>query len=272
MGDDLDGGFDFDLNKSAPLSADIIDDSSVSSSEDIINDDGMTNADLVVGENDADLASPRAEKRKIPDAATPPSSKKKNKKNKKPPKAPTSNASLLHSASSSIATQPHPSQLAFLTASLLSSHPSAAPYPPGLLLRTPLHDTRPDRTYVDLLTSTVLGPRAGGKKRLKRWSSSSPLFLVLCLSARRATSVLKDLTPLRCPVNKLWSKNMKEAEQAAAVRRGCRAAVGTPNRVLGLVRSGGLSLAMTELVVVDCEVDGKGFNVVSLKDTAGDLG
>lgn len=48
-------------------------------------------------------------------------------------------------------------------------------------------------------------------------------------------------------------------------------AVGTPNRLLQLAEDGALSFSKTELIVVDCHADQKGFNVVTLRDTQTDL-
>ena len=44
-----------------------------------------------------------------------------------------------------------------------------------------------------------------------------------------------------------------------------------PHRCLALFRNGVLVLDRTELVLVDCSEDGKGFTVCTMNDTAPDL-
>ena len=133
-------------------------------------------------------------------------------------------------------------------------------------------------------------------KRLKKWKhTGSPMVLIVCISARRAVQVLKQLSPLNVRAAKLFAKHMDLDEQIAMLRTNSFGiAVGTPNRLLKLAESGGnggdgsgsdsddtdddsvstggaLSLDSTELLVIDNHEDSKAFTVCTMNDTAPDL-
>ena len=132
-------------------------------------------------------------------------------------------------------------------------------------------------------------------KRLKNWKHNhSPMILIISLSARRCVELQKQLSYLKLPVAKLFAKHMKVEEQVELLKGGkigdkggkgkkttkCYGiGVGTPGRLLALLRhghdgavnSGALRLNHTELVIIDCNEDSKGFTVCTLKDTAKEL-
>jgi hypothetical protein len=112
-------------------------------------------------------------------------------------------------------------------------------------------------------------------KKLKKWKTvRSPSIVVICVSARRAVSVLKELSPLKARAAKLFPKNgdMKsQLEQLSSAPFGV--AVGTPHRLHVLCEQGskGLSFEYTQLIVVDCHMTNKDFTVCTLPDTAPDF-
>ena len=148
-------------------------------------------------------------------------------------------------------------------------------------------------------------------KRLKNWKHpNSPMVIIVTLSARRSVELMKELSSLKLPVAKLFAKHMSVEDQvkllqgvggksgsnqggAAAAAGGggkkkgrgkCYSlAVGTPGRLLKLLRHGrddhddggnnlgALRLNHTELVILDCHEDSKGWNVCTLKDTSKEL-
>ena len=142
-------------------------------------------------------------------------------------------------------------------------------------------------------------------KRLKNWKHShSPMVLVITISARRAVELMKQLSSeIKLPICKLFAKHMKVEEQAELLCNGVGGsknnnqssssggggnnkkkakyyslAVGTPNRLLKLLQhtegeGGGPALRLnhTELIIIDCHTDSKGWNVCTLKDTSSDL-
>ncbi|KAL3797819.1 hypothetical protein HJC23_006857 [Cyclotella cryptica] len=136
-------------------------------------------------------------------------------------------------------------------------------------------------------------------KRLKNWKHShSPMILIITLSARRCVDLQKQLTFLKLPVAKLFAKHMSVESQVAMLTGGSSGknggkrgkeqkgsgkcygiGVGTPGRLLTLLRHGSdganklgaLRLNHTELIIIDCHEDSKGFTVCTLKDTAKEL-
>lgn len=150
------------------------------------------------------------------------------------------------------------------------------------------------------IVSFLRGGALPSMKRLKNWNiSKSPMVLIICSSTNRAVSLLKDLSPMKARVAKLFSKHMNVLQQVEMMETNSYGiAVGTPNRLLKLfemrcedeigqsarhesnagkdanstkVGSQGLDLDYTELVVVDCHVDRKKYTVCTLNDTAPDL-
>lgn len=129
------------------------------------------------------------------------------------------------------------------------------------------------RTYERSLVTFLKNGAVPSLKRLKRWRhTQSPMVIVLCLSARRAVALLKDLSSLNVRVAKLFAKHMDVKDQVAMLEQNKYGiGVGTPNRCLKLVEEGALSLERTERVLVDCHEDGKRFTVCTMNDTAPDL-
>ena len=108
--------------------------------------------------------------------------------------------------------------------------------------------------------------------------------LIVCISARRAVSLLKELAPLRVRTAKLFPKNGTIEEQRQQLMASISLAVGTPHRLGQLlapdpaVDAGDgssrrrdqslLSLEHTRLVVLDCHLSHKQYTVCTLPDTA----
>ena len=116
------------------------------------------------------------------------------------------------------------------------------------------------------------------------------MVIIVCISARRAVQILKQLSPLNVRAAKLFAKHMDLDEQITMLRTNSFGiAVGTPNRLLKLIESGdtissdsddsdgpaaasgALSLDGTELLVIDNHEDSKAFTVCTMNDTAPDL-
>jgi protein CMS1 len=107
------------------------------------------------------------------------------------------------------------------------------------------------------------------RKKLKAWNQKeSPMVLIVCLSARRAVQVLKELVPLRIRAAKLFAKHMTIEEQTKQMESGSFGfAVGTPHRIVTLAEKGILSLEKTQFVVLDTFLNTKNFSVYTLPDT-----
>jgi hypothetical protein len=117
-------------------------------------------------------------------------------------------------------------------------------------------------------------------KKLKKWTHcNSPMVLIICSSAKRAVSLLKDISSLNIRAAKLFSKHMKVKDQVEMLSQNSYSiGVGTPNRYLKLfetTRGNGkdraLSLEHTQLIIIDSYEDSKGFTVCTLNDTAPDF-
>lgn len=109
-------------------------------------------------------------------------------------------------------------------------------------------------------------------KRMKKWKNTkSPCVVVLCISARRAVAILKELSGMKVRIAKLFAKHMDIEQQRDQLRTSpFGLAVGTPNRLRALCESGDLSFAHTQLVVMDVAISHKAFTVCTLPDTAPD--
>jgi hypothetical protein len=108
------------------------------------------------------------------------------------------------------------------------------------------------------------------KKKLKKYNKKgSSCIIVISMSARRAVSVLKELSPFNVRVAKLFPKQGSIGEQASNLQSECMPiAVCTPHRLLALLKEGSMSLSDTQLVVFDTFQDSKKFSVDTLPDTA----
>lgn len=114
-------------------------------------------------------------------------------------------------------------------------------------------------------------------KKLKKWKPiGSPMVIVLCISARRAVAVLKELSALKVRAAKLFAKHMSVDQQKEMLTdQAFGIAVGTPNRIQVLCHDEGkgkatLYLGKTTHVIIDCHVNQKGYTVCTLPDTAPD--
>lgn len=142
-----------------------------------------------------------------------------------------------------------------------------------LLKLNPTHfSTSPESTPEARLRSAI------SIKKMKKWKVvKSPMVLIVCVSARRAVAVLKDLASLKIRAAKLFAKHMSITQQRELLtQQPYGLAVGTPHRLLALCNNeqgeaaAALNLKSTQLVVLDSETNPKGFTVCTLPDTAGD--
>lgn len=107
-------------------------------------------------------------------------------------------------------------------------------------------------------------------KQLKTWKhKKSPMVLVVCISARRAVEILKDIKPFKVRAAKLFAKHMQVSQQEEMLNQSpFPMAVGTPHRLQVLCEQKALSLEHTKLIVLDAHKDAKNFTVCTLPDTA----
>jgi len=126
--------------------------------------------------------------------------------------------------------------------------------------------TSPESTLEARLRSAI------SLKKMKKWKViKSPMVLIVCVSARRAVAVLKELASLNIRAAKLFAKHMNVNQQRDLLsQQAYGLAVGTPHRLLALCNDDSLNLKNTQLVVLDSETNPKGFTVCTLPDTAGD--
>lgn len=123
-----------------------------------------------------------------------------------------------------------------------------------------------DKKMSDFLKNSV------SSNKLKKWNKvGSVMILIACISAKRAVSVLKNISPLKVRAAKLFSKHITISDQKEMLKKSFSVAVGTPNRLLKLFKEGALTLDGTELFVIDCWQDSKRFTVCTLNDTGPDL-
>lgn len=152
-----------------------------------------------------------------------------------------------------------------------------------------LVDEKTKRFQHSNLGAFIKGPLSSGK-RLKNWKHpKSPMVLIVTLSARRSVDLMKQLSSLKLPIAKLFAKHKQVEQQAEMLSDGVSnsgnkkrlysIAVGTPGRLLKLLQhessgerdTGALRLNHTELVVIDTQLDSKGYNVCTLNDTSRDM-
>ena len=107
------------------------------------------------------------------------------------------------------------------------------------------------------------------KKKLKKYNQKlSPLVVIVCLSARRAVQVLKELAPFNTRAAKLFAKHITIEEQKKQMESSSFGfAVGTPHRILTLARQSGVSFEHTQFVVLDTFLNAKNYSVYTLPDT-----
>jgi protein CMS1 len=135
--------------------------------------------------------------------------------------------------------------------------------------------------YDPSLAKFLKGGVISSAKRLKKWRHNKcPMVLVICASAKRAVSLLKEISTLNVRAAKLFAKHMTIADQTAMLENNKYSiAVGTPNRLLKLIEENDdtdtdeapLNLDQTELIIIDCHEDKKRYTVCTMNDTAPDL-
>ncbi|KAJ2550433.1 cms1 ribosomal small subunit [Coemansia sp. RSA 1878] len=141
---------------------------------------------------------------------------------------------------------------------------------------TPSHmyvpSTEPSRdstSYVHDLVQTAMSTGKGKNKVMH----GAPQALIICSSALRVVELVKMLRVVtKRPVAKLFSRHIKIDTQKKMLEEGAvDVAVGTPNRVLRLLRDGDLKVNRLKLVAIDCWQDEKMRVVVDIDDTRSDL-
>jgi hypothetical protein len=107
------------------------------------------------------------------------------------------------------------------------------------------------------------------KKKLKKFNERmSPMVVIICMSARRAVQVLKELAPFNVRAVKLFAKHITIEEQKDQMESASFGfAVGTPHRILTLVQQGAMSFDHTQCIVLDTFLNTKNFAVYTLPDT-----
>ena len=91
-------------------------------------------------------------------------------------------------------------------------------------------------------------------------------------SAARATEVIKDISKVfKVKIAKLYAKHFKVHEQVKMLQEKIVIGVGTPNRLNKLIEVGALSLAETEILVIDSHKDSKNFTILTLPEVKNDL-
>jgi len=209
-----------------------------------------------------------SKKRKAEEASTSESGSKKKSKHKSPQK-------ILLEAGRKVENLSANEQALFLSAavrdfSMLSSNEEV---PNDMFLPANFHSPSNADSLLQRLKDAI------ASKRLKKWKHlKSPCVVVVCISARRAVAILKELAPLGVRAAKLFPKNgtvTEQEQQLASAPFGI--AVGTPHRLHALLftskvdnADASMNLRQTQLVVLDSHVSNKQFTVCTLPDTAPD--
>ena len=189
------------------------------------------------------------------------------------PPSKKSSMKVLIEAGRDLENQPGDVQAAFLTMSLKHYLQMQGESIDGLMKIQQSHFlTSKESTIENRLRSVV------AKKKLKGWKPiGSPMVVIVCISARRAVAVLKDLSGLKIRCGKFFAKHLSIDEQKEMLRKQSFAiVVGTPNRLKALCEpehAGGkaaMYLGKTNLVMLDSHVNQKGYTVCTLPDTAPD--
>jgi hypothetical protein len=144
----------------------------------------------------------------------------------------------------------------------------------GLLKIEQKHFTTSDETAA----SARVKDCATSMKKLKNWKPiGSPMILIVCISARRAVAILKEIASLKIRAAKLFAKHLDIKDQREMLTNNCFGiAVGTPNRLKMLCQpeqghsKAPLNLGKTTLVLLDSHSNQKGYTVCTLPDTAPD--
>lgn len=180
-----------------------------------------------------------------------------------------SSARVLIEAGRDLANQSAEVQCAFLQTALTHEVQLRGNSVDRLLKLMPCHfSTSKESTLEARLRGAV------SMKKLKKYKTvKSPMVLLVCMSARRAVAVLKELASLKLCAAKLFAKHMDVSQQRTMLTQHAYGlAVGTPNRLLALCQEDepALNLNHTSLVILDSHASPKGYTVCTLPDTAGD--
>ena len=85
----------------------------------------------------------------------------------------------------------------------------------------------------------------------------------------RCMDLIKKLRPLEVRIAKLFSRHFKVAQQRDMLHRNFHPiAIGTPNRLHKLLEVGALSLAHTDLMLLDVSQNQKKFTILEMKDVS----
>ncbi|KAJ2660522.1 cms1 ribosomal small subunit [Coemansia sp. RSA 1199] len=134
----------------------------------------------------------------------------------------------------------------------------------------PSTEPSPDSpSYIHDLVQTAMSTGKGKNKVMH----GAPQALIICSSALRVVELVKMLRAVtKRPVAKLFSRHIKIDVQKKMLKEGALdVAIGTPNRVLRLLRDGDLKVNRLKLVAIDCWQDDKMRVVVDMDDTRSDL-
>eukprot|EP01036_Dinobryon_divergens_P030461 gene30463-39706_t len=103
----------------------------------------------------------------------------------------------------------------------------------------------------------------------------SPIVVIVCSSAVRATKIIKSLSThkhIHCKIAKLFAKHIKIAEQIEMLAAETYPiAIGTPNRLTKLLGLGALHLQSTRLLIVDVTADVKNMTILNMNGVRDDL-
>lgn len=93
-----------------------------------------------------------------------------------------------------------------------------------------------------------------------------PALIVISSSALRSLELLRELRLFtkECPAAKLFSKHMKIEEQVSFLKNRVNIACGTPNRIKKLIDMEALGLSRLAVVVLDMQMDVKGYSLLTL--------
>lgn len=118
----------------------------------------------------------------------------------------------------------------------------------------------------------ILGPQAS--QQAKTEDFGSPLVLIVCASAIRATEVIKGISAKiqKCKIAKLFGKHIKITEQISMLSKDYHPIViGTPHRIHSLIEMGALSLRKVKITMVDYTADIKHFTILTLPEVNKDF-
>lgn len=104
---------------------------------------------------------------------------------------------------------------------------------------------------------------------------AEPVVIILTPEAARACDLIRALAPFHTAshhVGKLFGKHMDLAEQKQfLISKNSRVVVGSPNRILALLRAGVLSLSKCRAIVVDMQKNKQTFTMFEFRDQRRDF-